>query len=521
MGYTADQPLHQRRLLEPSFGNGDFLLPAIERLLQAYVVSCGDMDPVEALKDSVRGVELHRETFKETYSRVISLICSHGFDQCDACSLADIWLRQDDFLLTSFKADFTHVIGNPPYVRQELIPDVLMVEYRRRYSTIFDRADLYVPFIEHSLSLLVLEGKLGFICADRWMKNRYGTSLRGLVAEQYHLKIFVDMVDTAAFHQEVVAYPAIFVFDRTKSDVTRLAYRPSLEPANLNRLGQALRDGTSHPSVTQISGVVCGEEPWLMESPQQLILLRRLESSFPLIEDAGCRVGIGVATGADDVFVAKFDELDVESSRKLPLAMSRDISSGSVKWRGFGVINPFEDDGSLVSLKKYPKLLKYLEQNSGRIKARYVSKKNPGSWYRTIDRIVPSLTYKAKLLFPDIKGEANVVFEDGQLYPHHNLYYITSDSWNLRALHAVLLSNIARMFILTYSTKMRGGFLRFQAQYVRRIRLPMWSDVSDDVRDSLTLAGQSGDRTLCDAAVANLYGLTKAERMSLGLTEVS
>ena len=32
-GYTIDQPLHRRRLLEPSFGNGDFLLPAIDRLL--------------------------------------------------------------------------------------------------------------------------------------------------------------------------------------------------------------------------------------------------------------------------------------------------------------------------------------------------------------------------------------------------------------------------------------------------------------------------------------------------------
>lgn len=34
-GYTTDQPFHQKRLLEPSFGEGDFLLPAIDRLLTA------------------------------------------------------------------------------------------------------------------------------------------------------------------------------------------------------------------------------------------------------------------------------------------------------------------------------------------------------------------------------------------------------------------------------------------------------------------------------------------------------
>ncbi len=35
-GYTADKALPKLRLLEPSFGAGDFLLPAIERLLTAW-----------------------------------------------------------------------------------------------------------------------------------------------------------------------------------------------------------------------------------------------------------------------------------------------------------------------------------------------------------------------------------------------------------------------------------------------------------------------------------------------------
>ena len=34
-GYTADKALAQSCLLEPSFGEGDFLLPAIERLLHS------------------------------------------------------------------------------------------------------------------------------------------------------------------------------------------------------------------------------------------------------------------------------------------------------------------------------------------------------------------------------------------------------------------------------------------------------------------------------------------------------
>ncbi len=33
-GYTEDQPLHEKRLLEPSFGGGDFLLPIIKSLTE-------------------------------------------------------------------------------------------------------------------------------------------------------------------------------------------------------------------------------------------------------------------------------------------------------------------------------------------------------------------------------------------------------------------------------------------------------------------------------------------------------
>ena len=108
-----------------------------------------------------------------------------------------------------------------------------MAEYRRRFRTIYDRADIYVPFIERSLSLLAPGGQLGFICADRWIKNRYGGPLRQLVAEKFHLKCFVDMVDTDAFHSDVIAYPAIIVIGREKPGPTRIAFRPAIDAAKL------------------------------------------------------------------------------------------------------------------------------------------------------------------------------------------------------------------------------------------------------------------------------------------------
>jgi hypothetical protein len=76
----------------------------------------------------------------------------------------------------------------------------------------------------------------------------------------------------------------------------------------------------------------------------------------------------------------------------------------------------------------------------------------------------------------------------------------------------VLRSGIAKLFVATYSTPMRGGYLRFQAQYLRRIRLPRWDEVPESVKAALIAADGVGERTVCNRAVFDLYRLTPEER---------
>ncbi len=267
--------------------------------------------------------------------------------------------------------------------------------------------------------------------------------------------------------------------------------------------------------VRELDKVVVGPNPWLFESSAQIALIRRLEQQFSKLEDAKCKIGIGVATGADSVFIGDFETLDVETSCKLPLVTNRDIASGEIRWGGKGVINPFASDGSLIDLGQYPRLRRYLEANKDIIAARYCVRRTPSRWYRTIDRISPTLQREPKLLIPDIKKQSHVVYEPGELYPHHNLYYVTSEAWNLRALQAILLSNIATLFVKVYTTKINGEFLRFQAQHLRRIRLPHWHNVPDDLRRDLITAATYRDLKACDEAASEVYGLNQEERLAL------
>lgn len=67
------------------------------------------------------------------------------------------------------------------------------------------------------------------------------------------------------------------------------------------------------------------------------------------------------------------------------------------------------------------------------------------------------------------------------------------------------------MIISTYCTKMSGGFLRFQAQYLRRLRLPQWSDLTSSNKAALIAADKNPSRFGADEAVFKVFGLTKIE----------
>ena len=97
-----------------------------------------------------------------------------------------------------------------------------------------------------------------------------------------------------------------------------------------------------------------------------------------------------------------------------------------------------------------------------------------------------------KLLLPDIQRGGNVALDErGQFYPHHNVYWITSDTWNMRALCVLMRSSFVTEQIRRVSVQMRGGSIRYQAQNLRHVHIPAWSSL--DEADVTALAGLYGE----------------------------
>lgn len=535
VNYQETRDLARLRLLEPSCGQGVFLLLAIERLLRS--AHRHGHSPSE-LGDSLLAIEVNQEQAEHTRERVTVALQKAGLPTQTAQGLATKWVVCADFLLHPIPNRVDFVVGNPPYVRIEQIPIALQTEYRTRYVSLFDRADLYVAFIERSLSLLSDDGMLSFICADRWTRNRYGAPLRKLISDHFVVRSYLDLSAASPFESAVSAYPSIFVMtpksalvsasspvnvvtmlDASADECTQL--RKLLSGTPLTLPPQTPQTGNP-PQLRIHDHWFVGTDPWVLGSPEQLRVLRKLEQSHPLLESCGARVGIGVATGLDRVFIVDQQQAaKLEPDRVLPLVMRQDLADGQIRAAGRFVLHTFTEEGLPIDLAHYPKLSSYLAKHARAVKGRHVAKRSGSAWFRTIDRVKAKLLSTPKLLVADI-AEANLITLDpGHYYPHHNLYYITAEGIDLAVLGGLLSSRVALFFIWSYAVTLRGRYLRFQAQYLRRIRIPRPDSLSQALQDDLRRAFFARDTTALDALALQAYGLSALPAFDCGSSSVT
>lgn len=509
-GYVPGEDLVSACVVEPSCGDGAFLRGIVSRLCESARAR-GALS-ADRLEPCVRAFDIDGGAVSASRAAVRDVLASHGLSGTDACRLSETWVVQGDFL-TSDVPEARWVVGNPPYVRSSLIPAEQRKTYAGSLRCVTMGSDLYVGFFEKGLEALADSGSLCFICSDRWLQSRYGSRLRSFVAEGYSLDAHVRMHGVSAFEDSVSAYPAISLIRKGAGRPMRyMECRPGFCPEDVPEALAWLKAGEgpfrSESASADVLRPLDGAGPVPLASPERLAFLADISARHPLLEDAGVRLGIGIATGCDEVFITEDAGL-VEPDRLLPLFFMRDWRAGrrgTVKY----LVNPWDDDGTLVDLDDFPRLKAYLLANEGRLRRRRVAKDRPLEWYRTLDRLDRGLIGKEMLLFPDMAAKADPVYSDGSRYPHHNCYWMVSSDWDVRALGGLMMSDVVEGFVDAYGVKMRGATLRFQAQYLRTVHIPCVDDVDEGTRRELAEAFTAGDRERANRASRKAYGLEGA-----------
>lgn len=470
------------RVLEPSCGDGAFVLP----LVDALVAESPDWND-SSLNDFLCAFDISEESMSRVRNAVDAKLSAAGCPKAVRGRLLSRWFFCEDFLLYDFTGKFDVVIGNPPYIRFDNLDSAKQSAYKSRYCTFSERCDIYVPFFERSMSLLSKRGVLSFICSNRFVRSSYGRRLRKMIGDSFHVALYLNMEHTQPFETEVSAYPAIFVLDRRMGRETYSGEISTLDYGMLERC----RTGIAKSCLSRFDHWYGDGEAWLTTDCTVRSMMDNVASSFPTIEEsgAGTRIGIGVASGADDIYVAPQLSAEVERDCLLPLVASEDIRNGRIEWNKRYMFNPYDnqDDRQMLDLERFPRASAYLNRHAEKLKSRYCAKKHPDAWYRTLDRIKYSTLRAPKLLLPDIQRGGNVALDErGEYYPHHNVYWITSASWDMKALCVIMRSSFVTNQMRCVSMQMRGGSIRYQSQNLRNIHIPAWSSL--DERDVSALA---------------------------------
>ena len=378
---------------------------------------------------------------------------------------------------------FDIVLGNPPYVRMELIKG--MKPYlETRYEVVSDRADLYCYFYERGLRLLKPGGRLGYISSNTFFKTGSGQNLREYLLREATIESVVDFGDLQIF-EGVTTYPAILIMRRSKA-----APDHTLNFWKLDNLPDSNFLAAWHKAAAPYPQFALGGQSWKLEDDNLHALRDKIRSGRKTLKEVYGSPLYGIKTGLNEAFVidAPTKELlctqDSKSTDLLkPFLEGKDIR----KWRGehrglWGLlitkgwtVGRYGAGEESIQWERFstdfPAIAKWLSKFSEKAKRR----SDQGDYWwelRPCDYL--DLYEQPKVIFAHFQKEPLFFFDDDKFYTNNRGYI-----WNAGPTEVALLNSKLTWFHLTGQTSsIRGGFFEATTQNTNEIPIPnMNSDV--------------------------------------------
>ncbi len=168
---------------------------------------------------------------------------------------------------------FDAVIGNPPYVRQELIKEIKPALKRAYPDTYSGIADLYVYFYEQGFKLLRPGGRMSYVVTNKWMRAGYAEGLRALFAEKAWIEFVADFGHAKKFFPDADVFPSVLVVrkpdDVLSPEETQVCVIPR-DDVPEKALDEAVAKATYPLPRAHFT-----KESWTLEPPQVVALLRQ------------------------------------------------------------------------------------------------------------------------------------------------------------------------------------------------------------------------------------------------------
>ncbi|MCC0009627.1 MAG: Eco57I restriction-modification methylase domain-containing protein [Hyphomicrobiaceae bacterium] len=380
---------------------------------------------------------------------------------------------------------FDAVIGNPPYVRQELIKDIKPALKRAFPDTYSGTADLYVYFYEQGFKLLRPGGRMSYVVTNKWMRAGYAEGLRGLFAEKAWIEFVADFGHAKKFFPDADVFPSVIVVRKPETsdapDETQVC-AVSRDDVPEKELDEFVANNT-HP----LPRLHFTRESWTLEPPEAIRLLEKISTSGSrLVAELEDKIFRGVTTGLNEAFLID-DNVRHKLVSESPAASEiikkylpgHALDRWQSEWQGQWMI--FTRRGT--DIDRYPSVKRYLETYRTKLSVRPDDwdQTSPGQawpgrksgnyqWYEIQD----STDYweaftQPKIIYQEIAwNQTFQIDREGFFLPNTAYFIERADDWLL----AVLNSPIFWWWAWRKAVHGKDEALRFIKDFVLTIPMP-------------------------------------------------
>jgi len=454
-----DQVLQKTRVIDPACGSGAFLIAAFDYLMQQYervdrelnALGCkpNNRNSLEfdrtILSNNLYGVDLLSESAEitklslwlktaqagQTLTYLDDNIKAGNSIVADNNVAERAFDWQAEFPDIFADGGFDVVIGNPPYVRQELLSPIKPY-LQANYDSYNGVADLYTYFYELGLKILKPGGVLSYIVTNKWLRSGYGEPLRKFFASQGLLEQIIDFGHAPIF-EDADTFPCIVAVRKPNASLSISETESEIDPGKSEPNSPVIvcpvpREELANINLTQyvqqqgyqISRDRFTASPWSLEPPAVDELMQKIKQvGVPLKDFAGVKPYRGILTGFNEAFLIDeatkncIVQADPKSAEIIkPLLRGQDIKRWYPQWNEVWIIFAHRD----TEIENYPIIKSHLEKYRTKLEAR----SGKQLWWQ----------WQASPSFCNLFHQPKLIYQEIQFHPaysYDNRGYLTNN----------------------------------------------------------------------------------------------
>ncbi len=476
------------KVLDPACGSGAFLNQVfdflytegqfVNRELARLRGGQTDVFDIEKhiLTNNIFGVDLNAESveitklslwlktanrYKELTTLDANIRCGNSLIQDSGIGDNFPFVWESEFIGIFQNGGFDVVVGNPPYVRQELLGKANKQYYVDKFKEVGNgTADLYVYFYELALSKLKANGYVCYITPNKFIRANYGKNLRKYLS-QFQIRQIIDFGELPVF-DDAATFPAIISIKKTNEKLNIISAK--IKSLSFSDLTTEIQKSFINVPIDAFQG-----EKWQLSPQSESLIFDKIKiKGIPLEKYSGGRIYYGIKTGFNEAFV-------IDKSTKDQL-IARDIRSADI-------IKPFiigdnvrkyridyEDKYLIltrigVDINQYPAIFQYLSKFQTQLEKRYDKGKY---WWELRACDYYDEFIKPKIIYPEMALSSRFTYDKEFFYTNNKAFIIPGGNLFLLAyLNSTLIWYYLKTICSVLGDADNGGRLELRPSYLK------------------------------------------------------